>query len=128
MAEFENSTENSHHKQLENQGKSETTIFRQWKSNPGKVNSQWQKQTCGCQGLGTGDGINCKEVRRHFWLEMTKMLFLWFGDKFVKTDQILHLKWWILLHVNYTLMKLIKNILKISIDELEDITEETCQK
>lgn len=32
MAEFENSTENSHHKQLENQGKSETTIFRQWKS------------------------------------------------------------------------------------------------
>ena len=33
-----------------------------------------------------------------------------------------------LLHVNYTLMKPIKNILKISIGELEDITEETCQK
>lgn len=34
---------------------------------------------------------------------------------------------WVFLHVNYNLMKLIKNILKTSKEELEDKIEETYQ-
>lgn len=74
-----------------------------------RQNIRDKNQISGCHGSGVKGGLACKRTQENSWGGDRNILYLDFGDAhricICQSHRTAPLKWWILLYVNYTLIK-----------------------